>query len=286
MSARPDLVRLKYSSDGDASIRAAIATGGTDPIQTGELVVGVEQYRVILYSKDASGRIVNAVAGPNYPTEIDGGDFDTSFPVLNIGDPYGGGYYAGLISYAQNGTADYALIVAPKEGGESSGVAWYSGPTAPTVDLVPSEYDGYANSEIINSPNFNHAYFCRSLSIGGYTDWYLPAWHELDIIYTNLKPTLDANIANSATYGHSWTNTSAITDPPENGFTTTNPAQTGALLFQEGGSEAFDDASYYMTSTMKTGTNNPYGIRFQDGRNPAFAYYANYRHRAIRKIAL
>ena len=26
---------------------------------------------------------------------------------------------------------------------------------------------------------------CRSLAIGGYTDWYLPSWGELDALYIN-----------------------------------------------------------------------------------------------------
>jgi hypothetical protein len=33
----------------------------------------------------------------------------------------------------------------------------------------------------------------RISSIGGFTDWYLPARYELDIAYFNLKPSTQAN---------------------------------------------------------------------------------------------
>jgi hypothetical protein len=44
------------------------------------------------------------------------------------------------------------------------------------------------------------AQFCVNLSIGGFTDWYLPARYELDIAYFNLKPSLQT--ANSYKLGH------------------------------------------------------------------------------------
>jgi hypothetical protein len=37
------------------------------------------------------------------------------------------------------------------------------------------------------------AEFCVNLSIGGHTDWYLPARYELDIAYFNLKPGTQVN---------------------------------------------------------------------------------------------
>jgi hypothetical protein len=37
--------------------------------------------------------------------------------------------------------------------------------------------------------------FASDLSIGGFTDWYLPARYELDIAYFNLKPGTTANNA-------------------------------------------------------------------------------------------
>jgi hypothetical protein len=76
------------------------------------------------------------------------------------------------------------------------------------------------------------AQFCENLSIGGYSDWYLPARYELDIAYENLKPTTASN------------NTSWGINPysvPERTVNRTAgaPAQTSVAAFQSGGAEAF-----------------------------------------------
>jgi hypothetical protein len=41
-------------------------------------------------------------------------------PALAIGDAFGGGFFAGQISTAGNGVADYNLVVAPKSSGEGT----------------------------------------------------------------------------------------------------------------------------------------------------------------------
>jgi hypothetical protein len=61
-----------------------------------------------------------------------------------------------------------------------------------------SDFDGKANTDLMMSliadstysaGAFPAAQFCADLSIGGHTDWYLPARYELDIAYFNLKPS-------------------------------------------------------------------------------------------------
>lgn len=37
----------------------------------------------------------------------------------------------------------------------------------------------------MNNASHPAAQFCRSRTIGGFTDWYLPAKNELNVIYTN-----------------------------------------------------------------------------------------------------
>jgi len=282
MTATPDIIRLKYSSDGDAAIRAAIATSGTDPITTGELVVGIEDFRVRLYSKDATGRIVEAVSGTSPPT-IDGGDFNTAFPVLNIGDVYGGGYYGGLISFSENYVATHALIVSPKDVGEFN--LQYK--TTNTAEAgAASDKDGYANTQNVNDINHPAAQYARTLNISGYTDWYIPSRFELDILYYYLKPSTAAN-STSKTF----VNTIAMTDPPRNEYTASNPLRTSATVFQTGESQVFIPlvgafATYYGSSTQVTGSTT---IRSQTFHNSTYAtsgFTATTRFRAIRKIAL
>lgn len=82
MAATPDIVRIKHSTDSEASIVAAIAPGSSHPITRGELVLGIETGQAKLYALDSTNVPVPVVSG--YPFGIDGGDFDAgSFPVLN-----------------------------------------------------------------------------------------------------------------------------------------------------------------------------------------------------------
>jgi hypothetical protein len=282
MAARPELIRLKYSSDGDAAIRAAIATTGSDPIQTGELVVGVENFKVKLYSKDATGRIVEAVSGSSPPI-IDGGDFNTSVPVLNIGDPYGGGYFAGLVSYAGNGIADYALIVSSRLEGDRN-LQFKTTSAGDPLTTFNSVIDGFNNTQAVNDSAHPAAQFCRTLNIEGYTDWYIPSRNEMDIIYYNLKPDLTANVTSTGL------NVNAITDPPANGYTASDPTRTTAVNFQSGGPDSFLlSPNVYWTSTRSFSSSNV--VTTHNFSNGGFGTSTNNvltsrRVRAIRKIPL
>lgn len=118
---------------------------------------------------------------------------------LTIGQAYQGGYYAGTITYP-NGAypslteTTYNLIVAPKASGEASTTKQYktSGTcdgAASTETSPQSQWDGYHNtydSVLGSSSSHPAANYCQGLSIGGYTDWYLPAPEEAELAYGNL----------------------------------------------------------------------------------------------------
>jgi len=59
----PDRIVLKNSTDGQATIEAAIQTGGTDEITQGELVLGIEPTGVSIYTKAGDGSIVRFAPG-------------------------------------------------------------------------------------------------------------------------------------------------------------------------------------------------------------------------------
>lgn len=106
-----------------------------------------------------------------------------------IGSPFEGGFYAGRI---RSGDAVYALIVAPKDGGETTG-CWLNSLT--DVPGATSCHDGMANTLAMRDAGSEIAAWALGLQINGFADWYLPSRDELELLYRNLKPTAEENIA-------------------------------------------------------------------------------------------
>lgn len=156
-----------------------------------------------------------------------------------IGDPYGGGFFAGQISVNGNGIATHNLVVGPLSTAQASR-AWKT--TNTSTPNTGSVIDGPSNSAAMNNSNHPAAFFCEGLTVGGFSDWYLPAKDELEVIYFNLKP---GTATNFTTYG---ANPYAV-PPRVSNYTTTNPAQTTAVAFRTGGAEAFT-AIYNWSSTQ------------------------------------
>lgn len=114
-----------------------------------------------------------------------GGGGEVLPPGTAIGDFVYGGYYAGNLLI--EGTM-YALLVADVSAditGENS--RWKTTNTdTPNTD---HQTDGVANTNamiaagIADHPAANH---CVNYNGGGYTDWYMPARDELNVIYQNL----------------------------------------------------------------------------------------------------
>ena len=162
-----------------------------------------------------------------------------------IGEAFGGGYFAGYISHTADGNPTHALIVAPKTTGGSGTIAGLSygftsnlqwKTTQTSTANVTSQFDGVLNtSAIVEAGIADHpaAEFCVNLTIGGYTDWYLPAPLENDIAYFNLKPSTTANVTDRGV--------NAYAVPRRNSnFTTAYPSQTSLAAWQaKSGSQFF-----------------------------------------------
>jgi hypothetical protein len=199
-----------------------------------------------------------------------------------IGAAYEGGFFAGYISHTDDGVATHALIVAPAATGATgtgytltTNKQWKT--TNTTTAGTTSPFDGAANSANMNNASHPAAQFCEGLSIGGYSDWYLPARYELDIAYENLKPTTTSN------------NTSWGINPysvPERTVNRTAgaPAQTSVAAFQSGGAEAFV-ADYHWSSTEGSST-GAWELAFNDGAQSNGLKGNLRRVRAFRKLAL
>jgi hypothetical protein len=140
-------------------------------------------------------------------------------PLPAIGAAYQGGFFAGQISTAGNGIADYNLVIAPKSSGENSNKQWKTSNTSTAG--TSSVIDGPTNSANMNDASHPAAQFCEGLTIGTFSDWYMPAKNELEVCYFNLKPTTTSNSIASGT------NTNAVPSRGSN-YTAGTPAQTAA----------------------------------------------------------
>lgn len=193
----------------------------------------------------------------------------------DIGSVYQGGYMGGQMSTTQNGVATHNIIVAPLATGGGT-MVWK---TSNTVSTNPDGYNGYANSVSLYTAGHTAAIFCRNLTIGGYTDWYMPSMQEIEILYWNLKPT---------TAGHNptiWPGNN-IAVPNRSTLTTyaTHPGQTTVALFQSGGAQAFT-ADYHWTSNNWGDTWGRY-TSFLDGFAWGGTKSTSLKVRAIRKVVV
>jgi hypothetical protein len=197
----------------------------------------------------------------------------------DIGAAFGGGFFAGQISTAGNGIADYNLVIAPKSSGENSSKQWKTSNTS--TSGTSSVIDGPANTAaMIAAGAASHpaADFCNGLSIGGFSDWYMPAKNELEVCYFNLKPSTTVN---DTAYG---VNTNAVPSRGSN-YTAGTPAQTVATDFQTGNTQVFAVTIYWSSSEFSA-TNGWWGT-FNDGiqgngndKNQSFYV------RAVRRVAV
>lgn len=94
MAVFPDRIVLKNSTDDEATIIAAIETGGTDAITQGEIVLGLSDGAASLLTKDALGAIVtisgSGGGGTGGLAYWGGGDFTTG---TSDGQPADGGEF-------------------------------------------------------------------------------------------------------------------------------------------------------------------------------------------------
>ena len=190
----------------------------------------------------------NNAYGPS-PLSASSNSTTPQAPPTVIGQAYGGGYYGGKINVS--GT-QYYLLVADKTVGETYGnKAWGVYGTSTGANSV---IDGPANSALLAALGsaYEAATFCENLNTGGYTDWYLPAKDEIQVLYYFLKPGTDSN---DTAFG---SNAYAVSPQPVSTvYTAGSPAQTSATTFRTGASsqefEVSPSTGTYWTSTQYAG---------------------------------
>lgn len=213
------------------------------------------------------------------------GGIQGTTPLPAIGTSFGGGYVGAYISLNQDGVATHMLILAPKSS-QATNILPNGG-----ADNLTSLINGYQNTVTGAAAGGPSLTYARNLTVGGYTDWYLPAYYEWDAIYYNLKPTTENNItgnnnAVSQQYGY---NPYAV-PKRTTAWTTTVPTMTTVTAFQTGNSEAFTTGSFLADFWISSWW--PFAA---SGIHPtmtnAQAFYIGFggtgpQHRAIRKVAL
>jgi len=193
-----------------------------------------------------------------------------------IGQAFGGGFYAGQIGVG--GVATHYIIVGPIASAFDY-TKWKNVQTATTG--ADSVIDGPQNTADIvadgSSTVYPAAHFCNNLTVGGYTDWYLPAKNELEVCYYNLKPTTTNNNTTSGA------NTNAVPSRGSN-YTTGTPAQTSATDFQSTGAEDFSTDAYW--SSTENSASTAWDQYFSNGGQFGGLKTFNMRLRAVRRIAV
>lgn len=197
---------------------------------------------------------------------------------ITAGEPLGGGFYVGVI----NGDGvPYALIAAPKASGESASLSMKTSNSTTPSTIWP--WNGALNTTnmiLAGAAAHPAASFCKNLSIGGYTDWVLPAKDQLELMYRQLKPDTTAN---TTSFG-----ANPSSDPIGANYTAGAPSQTAIAAFKTGGSEAFATDTDYWSSTEAT-VNSSWSQLFSSGyQRGASSNYKTlgYRVRAVRMIPL
>jgi hypothetical protein len=200
-------------------------------------------------------------------------------PLPAIGAAYEGGFCAGQISTTANSVATHNLVVGPLSTAQSQG-PWKDPATATTG--ANSDIDGPQNTADMvaqgTSDVYFAAHFCNNLSLGGFSDWYMPAKNELEVCYFNLKPTTVDNTDGSGI------NPNAVPARASN-YTAGDPAQTSVAAFQSGGAEAFGGSNNYWSSTQFSSTRARFQA-FPSGFQGTTYKYLSIKVRAVRRVAV
>ena len=125
---------------------------------------------------------------------------------LSIGDTYQGG-----IIFYLDASGCHGLISAPTD--QSTGIQWWNGSYTDTYASGSGLFDGDGNCYRIRRSqgacaSCNAAELCLFLTLGGYSDWYLPSKYELNLMYQNIGQGNALGLGNVGGFaGNYWSST-------------------------------------------------------------------------------
>jgi len=100
---------------------------------------------------------------------------------LQVGQSYQGG----IIAYVDD-TGKHGLIAAPED--QSPGILWWNGSfivTGATGTMIGTGKENTAKIVQAQGQGNYAAKLCADLVLDGYSDWFLPSFNELDVLYRN-----------------------------------------------------------------------------------------------------
>jgi len=223
---------------------------------------------------------------------------DTPYKPANIGMEMDGGYYAGNVRSDVDGKW-YAIILSDASGDtDRTGAGdkqWRTSNSA--LSQAQTLSDGksvmdhiVANETLADFPAFEWIQTTlNDTSYNGFSDWYLPARDELDLVYRHFKPTTNANIgtrpttgfgADGETYGTNKNSAPADYD----GYTISDPIQTSLTNFQDGSADYLTTAEYWSSTEIDNDRSwyQDFNNGPQDSRDKDFSY----RVRAVRRVQI
>ena len=192
-------------------------------------------------------------------------------PPERVGDPWQGGFYAGQISV---GGTTWGLVVAPRATGYTETQPMNTATGVNTTAF--SRWDGVGNMDLMVGAAWPAANWARGLTIGGFSDWHLPAEDQLDLCYRSFRPV---NAPNT-----SWGENPSMV-PPKGNYTSTDPAATTVPAFMAGGEEDFTANVYAVVSPGTTATTHRL-INFNGGVRMNGQTNANRMWRAVRMVRI
>jgi len=246
-----------------------IAATQTHDVPAGNLLEGVNYYWRAYYV-DVDGTESDFSDAFEFTTTST--FFDYTDPA-NVGQPINGGFLVGVIDTVA-GNIDsqddyqtgerYAIIVAPKSLEEPAGLKWDTQDRTGESGSI-TRWDGLSSTNNIlakNDSSYEAFEYIRSIRSSnpvpadGGSDWYLPAFDELELIYRNLKPIIADNRIGSSTrtfpgsqdYGFN-----PSSDPQGSAYTAGDPSQTSVTAFQDGGAEALNLKRYWSSTDANEG---------------------------------
>lgn len=136
-----------------------------------------------------------------YATNSVGTSYGAQFSITAAISFVGKRDLGGIVFYI-DATGQHGLVAAPTD--QALSIPWWNGSYKSSGATGTAVGTGMANTQAIlltQGAGNNAASICRSLTIGGYTDWFLPSKDELNLMYMNIGQGANGANANLGGFG-------------------------------------------------------------------------------------